>query len=57
MKLPKCQWPAITPPAPHTPPAPPTRLAVRLLWMTAIWAGSILALLAVASIVRLVLRH
>ena len=54
MKWPTLRWPAI---APASPKAPATPLKVRLLWMVALWAGSVLSLLAFASLVRLVLRH
>lgn len=46
------RWPAMAPP----PPGAATRpLRVRLLWMAALWAGSVLALLAVAALLRLLL--
>ncbi|QAU36060.1 DUF2474 domain-containing protein [Janthinobacterium sp. 17J80-10] len=35
----------------------PSPLYVRLLWMAAIWAGSVIALLAVAGLLRLVMRQ
>ena len=54
MKFPRPRWPDIMPPPPDTPPAP---LRVRLLWMASLWLGSTLALLAVAVVLRWVLRQ
>lgn len=53
MKLPHFKWPDMAPPSAQEPPAP---LRVRLLWMVAIWAASIGALLLVAGLLRLVLH-
>lgn len=54
MKPSRLKWPDITAPPPGEPQAP---LHVRLLWMAAIWAASILGVLAVAGVLRLVLRQ
>ncbi|WP_426193166.1 DUF2474 family protein [Massilia sp. DWR3-1-1] len=51
MRLPKFDWPAIEP------PAAPQKRSRRLLWMVAIWAGSVLVLLALATVLRVVLRQ
>jgi hypothetical protein len=52
--LQRWKWPDISaPPA----DAPRPRLAVRLLWMAAIWGASVLVLLVVAQLLRLALRH
>ncbi len=53
MKYPLFRWPAIT--AAH-PDEPLTPLRVRLLWMVGIWAVSIMALLAIAMVLRWVLK-
>lgn len=50
----RLRWPAMAPP-PADAPLPP--LWQRLLWMAAIWAASIGALLGVALLLRLALRH
>ncbi len=54
MKLPRLKWPDIQPPRPGVKPA---RLPARLLWMAGIWVSSILILLALAGILRLILRQ
>ena len=54
MKLPRLQWPDIGAPRKGDLPAP---LGARLLWMAGIWAASILALLAVAMLLRFVLAR
>jgi hypothetical protein len=54
MKPPLFRWPVIATPSLDE-PAPP--LWSRLLWMAGIWAASIAALLAVALLLRLVLRQ
>ena len=54
MKFPQLKWPDITPAPPATPTAP---LPVRLLWMAAIWSGSVLALAALAGVLRLLLHQ
>lgn len=54
MKYPIFRWPAIT--AAH-PDEPLQTLWVRLLWMVGIWAASITALLAVALVLRWVLKR
>jgi len=52
MKRPLLRWPAIaTPPRGEQKP-----LWSRLLWMAGIWAASIAALLAVAMLLRMVLK-
>lgn len=42
-------------------PAPPGQvqrpLYLRLLWLAAIWAASVISMLAVAGLLRLVMRH
>ncbi len=53
MRFTRPKWPDIATPLPGAPQAP---LHVRLLWMVAIWAVSILGLLVVAEVLRLVLR-
>jgi hypothetical protein len=53
MKRRLLQWPAIEAPQDGA-RLPPLR--VRLLWMAVIWAGSVGALLAVAMLLRLVLK-
>jgi hypothetical protein len=46
-------WPHIVPPDPE---APPQTFLKRLLWMAVIWAASVLALLAIAMMLRGVLQ-
>jgi hypothetical protein len=46
-------WPSIVPPDPE---APTQTLLKRLLWMAGIWTASVLALLAVAKLLRSVLQ-
>jgi len=53
MKLPVFRWPAITV-SRSDQPLPP--LWIRLLWLVGIWAASITALLAVAMVLRWVLK-
>lgn len=53
MKRMPLRWPAIEPPADDA--SEPT-LARRLLWMACIWVASVVALLAVAGVLKLVLR-
>jgi hypothetical protein len=45
-------WPQI---APADPDEPPRALTARLLWMAAIWAASVVAMLALALVLRLLL--
>ena len=52
MKLPRLRWPEISPPQESDLPAP---FGKRLLWMAGIWVASVLALLAVAMLLRLLL--
>jgi hypothetical protein len=47
-------WPSIDAPSSAQAPA---RWYVRLFWLAAIWAASVLALLAVGGLLRLVLRN
>jgi len=54
VKLPRLQWPDIGAPRKGDLPSP---LGARLLWMAGIWAASILALLAVAMLLRFVLAR
>ena len=54
MKLPRLGWPQIS--VPKAGDAPPS-LGKRLLWMAGIWVASVLALLAVALLLRWVLRR
>jgi len=53
MKRPMLRWPDI-----EAPPAdrPASSLGTRLTWMALIWAGSVTALLGLASLLRLVLK-
>ena len=53
MKAPLCRWPTIVA-ARTDAPLPP--LWSRLLWMVGIWAASTTALLAVAMVLRWVLK-
>jgi hypothetical protein len=53
MKRPLLRWPAIATPNPDAPLAP---LWVRLTWMAGLWAGSIGALMLVATLLRWVLK-
>ncbi len=53
MKRPLLRWPAIQAPRDDAPLLP---LHTRLKWMALIWAGSVAALLAVAMLLRLVLK-
>ncbi len=53
MKSHRLRWPAITAAHPDEPLSPLWR---RLLWMVGIWAASITALLAVAMVLRWVLK-
>jgi len=53
MKRPPLRWPEIRAQRQDA-PLPP--LHVRLMWMALIWAGSVAALIAVAMLLRLVLR-
>ena len=52
MKLPRLRWLEINAPRESDSPAPFGR---RLVWMAGIWAASVLALLAVAMLLRFVL--
>lgn len=54
MKLLRLSWPQINPP--KSGDATPS-LGKRLLWMAGIWLASVLALLAVALLLRWVLRR
>jgi len=54
VKFLRFKWPAIAMPRPEEPQAP---LYIRLLWMAAIWAGSVGFLLAIAWVLRLWLRQ
>ena len=53
MKRQLLRWPVIQAPRED---APLPRLHIRLMWMALIWAGSVAALLAVALLLRLVLK-
>ncbi|CAN5833353.1 hypothetical protein BH11PSE8_BH11PSE8_30290 [soil metagenome] len=53
MKRPLLRWPAIDAPRDGAPLLP---LRQRLMWMVIIWAGSVGALLAVATLLRWVLK-
>ena len=52
MKLPQLNWPRIQTVPENRPQRP---LGERLLWLAGLWAASVLALLAVAMLLRLVL--
>ena len=54
MRLPRPRWPDIRVPKDSEPALP---FGKRLLWMAGIWAASILALLAIAMLLRLVLAR
>ncbi len=53
MKISIFRWPTISVARSDEPPSP---LRVRLLWMVGIWAASISVLLAVAMVLRWVLK-
>lgn len=53
MKFPRLKWPDIAPPPPDSPRSP---LWVRIGWMLALWGGSVLVLLGIASVLRVILR-
>lgn len=46
------RWPQI---APADSNEPPRALTLRLLWMAAIWGASVVAVLALALVIRLIL--
>lgn len=53
MKRPQLRWPIIQAPRDDQAASP---LWVRLMWMAVIWVGSVAVLLAVAMLLRLVLK-